>query len=110
MKTPRPTSHDMDLLLAYLPKLSAPAFKPIVEWHGGKPDAKGVIEMPWPEYSRVVDEFFSLAASECWRDYDYAPEEAGSMIADPEFIRRASIDQIKTMLTYCVRGERFCDG
>ncbi|MEI2789718.1 MAG: DUF6508 domain-containing protein [Steroidobacteraceae bacterium] len=25
-------------------------------------------------------------------------------------VRRASLDEIRTMLTYCVRGERFCDG
>ena len=32
------------------------------------------------------------------------------MLADSEFVKRASLEQIKTMLTYCVRGERFCDG
>jgi hypothetical protein len=25
-------------------------------------------------------------------------------------VRNATLDQIKTMLTYCVRGERVCDG
>ncbi len=32
------------------------------------------------------------------------------MIRDGEFIKIAPIKDIKTMLTYCVRGERFSDG
>jgi hypothetical protein len=32
------------------------------------------------------------------------------MLRDVEFVKNSSLDQIKTMLTYCVRGERFCDG
>jgi hypothetical protein len=32
------------------------------------------------------------------------------MLEDEARVRRASLDEIKTMLTYCVRGERFCDG
>jgi Family of unknown function (DUF6508) len=31
------------------------------------------------------------------------------MLEDPALLRRASIDEIKTMLTYCVRGERFSE-
>ena len=42
--------------------------------------------------------------------FDYVPEEAGRMLEDPALVRRASLDQVRTMLTYCVRGERFCDG
>jgi broad-specificity NMP kinase len=32
------------------------------------------------------------------------------MLSDDDLIATASLDQIKTMLTYCVRGERFVDG
>ena len=32
------------------------------------------------------------------------------MIGDEEFVRSASLSQVKTMLTYCLRGERFADG
>jgi len=32
------------------------------------------------------------------------------MLEDVEFVRSADLDQVKTMLTWCVRGERFCDG
>jgi len=32
------------------------------------------------------------------------------MIKDEALIRTASLSQIKTMLTFCLRGERFSDG
>ena len=32
------------------------------------------------------------------------------MLADEAFISRATLGELKTMLAYCVRGERFCDG
>jgi len=38
------------------------------------------------------------------------PIEAGRLLEDESFVRRASIDEIKTMLTYCVRSERFGEG
>ena len=32
------------------------------------------------------------------------------MLESDDIIKTASLAQIKAMLTYCVRGERFCDG
>lgn len=32
------------------------------------------------------------------------------MLEDDEVVNTADLAQIKTMLTYCVRGERFCEG
>ena len=32
------------------------------------------------------------------------------MLVSDDGVRDATIEQIKTMLTYCVRGERFNDG
>lgn len=63
-----------------------------------------------PVYAEDVQEFFTLAGQSCWTDYGYNPEDAARMLADEEFVRQASLEQVKTMLTYCVRGERFCDG
>jgi hypothetical protein len=57
-----------------------------------------------------VDEFLRALSNECWRDYDYRPEVAGSMLADEAAVKAASLDEIKSMLTYFVRGERFSDG
>jgi hypothetical protein len=40
----------------------------------------------------------------------YIPETATKMLADLQVVGKADIQNIRTMLTYCVRGERFCDG
>lgn len=109
-ETRTPTRAEIDALIAFLPKLYAEGFKPVIQWHGGKPDPDGLIQMPYPEYNRVVEDFFRAAGKDCWCDYDYDPVEAGQMINNADFIKNCSLDQVKTMLTYCVRGERFGDG
>jgi hypothetical protein len=43
-------------------------------------------------------------------DTSYQPQEAGQMLADDAAVQSASLEQIKTMLTFFVRGERFSDG
>ena len=32
------------------------------------------------------------------------------MLSNDELFNKATLEDIKTMLTYCVRSERFCDG
>ena len=32
------------------------------------------------------------------------------MLQQDSYIEQSSLEDIKTLLTYCVRGERFCDG
>jgi hypothetical protein len=66
--------------------------------------------MPYPKYNKVVEEFFYTAASEGWIDYGYNPEQAYQMLKDENLVKTASLAQIKTMLTFCLRGERFSDG
>lgn len=110
MKQLSPTPRQIDELLEFLPRLAADQCAPVQEWGGGEKDAKGAYVMPWPRYESVVTEMFEAAGQDCWMDFDYVPQEAGRMLEDPAVVRRASLDQIRTMLTYCVRGERFCDG
>jgi hypothetical protein len=106
----RPTQRDIDELLAFLPWLSAEGFTPVREWGGGEKTEDGGFVMPWPVYDDVVKELFETAGQDCWMDFDYAPIEAGRLLEDESFVRRASLDEIRTMLTYCVRGERFNEG
>ncbi len=101
---------DIDLLLSFLPLLYAEGFTPIEGWGGGVADKNGVIEMPWPKYNKIVREFVQFANSQCWHDHAYRPTEASKMIKDKNVIKNADLSQIKTMLTFFVRGERFCDG
>ena len=110
MKHKPPTRRELDELIAFLPRLAADGFAAVREWGGDEKRADGAYVMPWPKYDAIVSRFFEAAGQDCWMDFDYVPEEAGRMLEDQSLVRRAGIDEIKTMLTYCVRGERFCDG
>lgn len=104
-----PTLQEIEKLTAFLPKLYEDGFSPIESWGGGK-QQDGSIQFPYPIYNPVVTEFFGLAAAECWRDYGYNPTKASLMLKDEDFVKTASLEQIRTMLTFCARGERFSDG
>jgi hypothetical protein len=110
MKTVAPRARDFDELLAFLPRLYARGFKPVIRWEGGEADADGVFTMPWPKYSPVVGKFVSIASKKCWSDSNYSPEEAAKMLKNEQFVSRATLTQVRAMLTFCVRWERFCDG
>jgi hypothetical protein len=110
MKKILPNQREINILVSYLPKLYEEGFNPIKKWHGGNENKDGSISFPCPEYDEVVVDFFKAASAKCWLDYDYSPEEAAKMLNDDQAIKTADLSQIKTMLTYCVRGERFCDG
>jgi hypothetical protein len=110
MRTRKPTPQEIEELVSFLPQLYAKEFAPIKKWNSGTKEEDGSFITPWSEYDTVVDAFFQVASKECWSDYDYCPEEAGRMLENTDMIQNANLDQIKTMLTYCVRGERFCTG
>lgn len=65
--------------------------KPKVEWN------------PYPNYDRNV----MMALDLLEPDYEYVINQR--VIADMP-VNKMSIDNIKTMLTFINRGERFCDG
>ena len=105
-----PTSEQMDELLRFLALLEQPGRAFIESWAGGETTGDGAITMPYPIYADDVLEFFWLAGQPWWSDYDYEPRQAWTMLQDDDFISGAGLDEIRTMLTYCVRGERFSDG
>jgi Family of unknown function (DUF6508) len=89
----------IDELLRFLPLFEQPG-RPFVErWEG-----------QFPVYCSDVQEFFRLAARGCWHDYEYVRSEAARILEDESLIGVATLGQIRAVLTYCVRGERFCDG
>lgn len=110
MLAPLPTREDVDRLLAYLPLLYADGFQPFRSIQGGQRDADGNMTIAWPEYEPVVQAFFGAARSPCWMDTDYVPTEAAAMLRDRATVERASLAELRSLLTYCVRGERFSDG
>lgn len=105
-----PAPADVDALLAYLPRLYAPGFKPVIRWEGGERTSSGAITMPYPEYDGTVNAFFAQVGGSGWLDYGYNPTVAGAMVKDASVIGRASFAELRSMLTFCVRGERFADG
>ena len=110
MNTRMPTYQEMQELAAFLPRLYSNGFKSVLKWNGGNQGKDGYLTLPWPEYNPVVAKFYYFAANPCWLDYEYRPEEAARMLKDEDYVKSASLAQIKTMMTYCVRGERFSDG
>lgn len=109
-ETRLPTLQEIAELVAFLPKLYAEGFEPVIRWNGGEKQSDGSITMPYPEYDALVTDFYRAAAGACWLDHGYHPEEAAQMLQHEDAIKTSTLAQIKTMLTYCVRGERFCDG
>lgn len=92
------TPEKVDELLRFIPLFEVPGRDFLKEWD------------KYPVYADEVMEFYRLAGQHCWSDYGYVPTEAYEMVHDDEFIERATLEDVKTMLTYCVRGERFADG
>jgi hypothetical protein len=62
------------------------------------------------EYSPDVLAFFEIVSGERWDDQIYVPELESAHLKDRDFIARADLAQVRSMLTACVRGERFLDG
>jgi hypothetical protein len=97
------TGTRMDELLRFLPLFEGPAASFL-----SAPDTG--LRSPLPPYSPVVVEFFDVASQPWWDDHGYDPLVAGEMVHNDAAIATASLGQIKAMLTFCVRSERFCDG
>lgn len=105
-----PTHDDVENLLVYLPLFDKPGRPFVKQWAGGEKTAKRSFNISYPVYEQDVEDFFQLASQPCWNDTNYNPETAGRMLEDEPALLTVNIEGIRTMLTFCVRGERFCDG
>ena len=106
--TPKPK--DIQEMVSFLPRLYQDGFKPIKKWEGGILQNDGSYNTPYPRYRPEVIAFYKIAMKSIWMDHNYNPDKAWKMLLDHEFVANASLAQIKTMITLCVRGERFMDG
>jgi hypothetical protein len=104
------TAQDIDELTAFLPLFEAEGRQYVRGWGGGETKPDGTWVLPYPVYKDDVWRFYWLAGQPKWADFDYVPSEAARMLRDDAFIEEATLAEVKTMLTYCVRGERFGDG
>jgi hypothetical protein len=99
MKTKTIPPEKFDILLAFLPGFEEPGRVFINEWKGTSPN-----------YTEDVVAFFRWANDPVWIDYDYDPAEASKLIADDDYITHATLTELRTLLTFCIRGERLVDG
>ena len=72
-------------------------------------DMSDIISGTFYKYHPSVLTFFELVSQEHWKDYKYVDNFSEKMIG-PGKIEEASINQLKTILTWCDRTERFFEG
>jgi len=111
MLEPQPTDRDIKELVAFLPRIYGHGARPIRKLITGRKRADGTPILPWYKYSETVEGFFDTIRKQgCWLDPDYDPEEAEKLLTDEAAVARATIPEIRRMLTLVVRGERFGEG
>jgi len=62
-----------------------------------------------PEYTDEIHGFFNLLVPP-FIDTDYMSSPVLSWLEDPNFMEAATVEQLRTVLTWLARGERLCDG
>ncbi len=107
METINPTLEDFEEIIAFYPTLNRRDFNPIIEWKGGETIEDNVNFMRWPIYDPVVKEFLRVASKECWRDNNFNQFLMSRMITSEVVIKCADLSQIKQILSFCVRGDKF---
>ena len=105
-----PNGRDIDELLRFLPIIDSPDFSPVDQWEGGTELDNGTFMFPYPEYNDIINQLYDVVTQECWSDHDYAKFDVATMYENRKFIENASLCDISSMLTYFVRGEKFCSG
>lgn len=99
----------VDELLHFLRDFSVPS--PDLEPKWDIPvSPPGTLVMTSPTYPKKVTEFFRLASQRWWCDFEYGSSDVARMLGDDEMISRASLSEVRSMLTFCVWGERFSEG
>lgn len=86
-----------------------------VKWDGGGKRDDGTIYLSYPVYDSKFMKFIDSFYHSSIVDYDYKNTLEkhygdGEGINMHEIVKTADINQLKAILTECVRVERFCDG
>jgi Family of unknown function (DUF6508) len=111
MADEQPTREDLQAVAALLPALLRVEAHP-AEWRGGEPSSDGTLQMPYAEYAPEVRSLLS-AVYDCHLivAFDWgAWQDDARRFLDPEVIARASLDDVRRLLTLHVRKERLCEG
>lgn len=111
-QVPSLTKADLEELIAF-DEIFYPrngSFQPVKRTGGGERDSLNTINMQYPVYRQEVDSFKEVLYTDKWSDSQYEPHEVESLISSIQGIEQARLAQIRSILTYIHRGERFCDG
>ncbi|GAB4264373.1 MAG: hypothetical protein Kow0080_03350 [Candidatus Promineifilaceae bacterium] len=63
-----------------------------------------------PQYPDDVVAFFRWAKDGVWIDPGYDPKIASELIQDDAYIAQATVEELRPLITFCVRGERLQEG
>jgi hypothetical protein len=105
-----PDRAKVDELLAFLPGFSAPGRDFFGRGDGGVPTEGDASIWPHPVYDDDVVAFFMRIGVEPWVDPHYRSRRPERLIANPGLLADAGYADVRAVLNYCARGERFCDG
>ena len=109
--TREPTVEDIRELVAFLPKLCAEGFEPIIGYIGGVNNKNGIYVFPQRMCHELVSEFVDVIhKQDCWNDYKYLCTLEQMKNSGKSDIATASLEEMKAWITKFVRGEQFCDG
>lgn len=108
-KSDKSEREHIDELLRFLPIFDEPDHKKLHARVYAPSDPNRSREAG-PAYTGEAEGLMRLLAREPWPDRDYLPEQAEEMIQDDRVIATATLVQVRTMLTYAHRIERFCEG
>lgn len=105
-----PLPGQIDELLVFLSNFKVEGFDPFLRQPGLHLALHGGLQSTPPEYKPEVIEFFGLIAQDCWLDHDYKPKDVSIKLSDGKSISSAKLSDLRSMLTWCLRGERFSEG
>jgi len=96
------TSKDIHELVDFLPRLRS--------LNGHYLEVEDPPSRPQLKYHPVVEDFFYCVAKPCWTDPQCSPLEVEEALSHPGFVETADLGQLRSLLTWCVRGELVRDG
>ncbi len=93
---------------------AAPGFS-IGQWSNPSPSPNGITKLPWFDLSDGGEAFYEAVyksgwiMTTNWSDW-MEGDKAKTLFASNEAVTRATMDDLRHMLTAVIRGERFCEG
>jgi len=89
-------------LIKYIPIINAPDFNPLNE----DEPVQGLDII----YSPKAQEFIQTIHNDYWFNIDYNMDNAKIFVKNNDKIQNASLDDIRDIFSFIMRGERFCSG